>query len=483
MRGFRVESGVRTSPAQLCLTGGNPLVWVRGPIADIRLRAQCVGMDSRTDTTGQQTLNFPSWATVLETAPLAPEVRATHRRWIIQFLRFCKTAHAPANVVMVRQFLEQATGSTDAIREALRWLFRTGKIHAGLGGSAGAESGRTDGRPAPSPLRAELPPAAAEDLGSSPWERDLITALRRSHFLWRTEGAYRSWAHRFAKFVQPRTPYSATSDDVSSFLTQLAVRQRASPSTQKQALNALVFFMQEGLHRQLSPLDFKRSHPRQRMPVVLSREECARLFAALDGTARLMAELAYGAGLRLTELLRLRVQDLDLARARVLVRGGKGDRDRVSVLATRLQSPLAEHLDRLRKLFAEDRAAHLPGVWLPEGLALKYPRAGEQWEWQWVFPSREASIDPTTQLRRRHHVADTTFQNTIKRAAGRAKIDKRVTPHVLRHSFATHLLEGGADIRTVQELLGHQSVETTQIYTHVMRKPGIGVNSPLDAAM
>ena len=437
-------------------------------------------MDSLIDTSAQQALNFPGWATVLEAAPLAPEVRANHRRWIIQFLRFCKTAHAPANVVMVRQFLERETGHTDAIREALRWLFLNGKTHAGFAGRTAERTDRTAARSGRSPPRAELPPAAAGDLGSFPWERDLITALRRNHFLWRTESAYRSWAHRFANYVRPRTPYSATSDDVSSFLTQLAVRQRASPSTQKQALNALVFFIQEGLRRQLSPLDFKRSHPRQRMPVVLSREECARLFAALEGTARLMAELAYGAGLRLTELLRLRVQDLDLARARVLVRGGKGDRDRVSVLATRLQPPLAEHLDRLRTLFAEDRAASLPGVWLPEGLALKYPRAGEQGEWQWVFPSRETSIDPVTQVRRRHHLADTTFQNTIKRAAGRAKIDKRVTPHVLRHSFATHLLEGGADIRTVQELLGHQSVETTQIYTHVMRKPGIGINSPLD---
>src|SRR5688572_21161302 len=192
---------------------GNPLVWVRVPVADLRRREQCVGMDFRTDTTVQQTLNFPSWATVLEAAPLAPEVRATHRRWIIQFLGFCKKAHAPANVVMVRQFLEQATGSTDAIREALRWLFRTGKTHGGLGERAAAESGPTERRPGPSPLRSELPPAAAEDLGASPWERDLITALRRSHFLWRTEGAYRSWAHRFARFVQPRTPYSATSDD------------------------------------------------------------------------------------------------------------------------------------------------------------------------------------------------------------------------------------------------------------------------------
>jgi integron integrase len=245
-------------------------------------------------------------------------------------------------------------------------------------------------------------------------------------------------------------------------------------------LNALVFFLQEGLHRKLAPIEFNRARPRQRMPVVLSRDECERLFDKLDGSARLMAELAYGAGLRLMELLRLRVQDLDLARARLLVRGGKGDKDRVTVLPGRLQQPLADHLDRLRKLYAEDRAAGLPGVWLPEGLARKYQKAGETWEWQWVFPSRETSVDPITHVRRRHHLADTTFQNTIKAAARAAMMNKRVTPHVLRHSFATHLLEDGVDIRTVQDLLGHQSVETTQIYTHVMQKPGLGVRSPLD---
>jgi integron integrase len=190
---------------------------------------------------------------------------------------------------------------------------------------------------------------------------------------------------------------------------------------------------------------------------------------------------AYGAGLRLMELLRLRVQDLDIARGRLVIRAGKGDKDRVTVLPGRLQGPLASHLDRLRKLYAEDCAAGLPGVWLPEGLARKYQRAGETWEWQWVFPSRETSVDPATKIRRRHHLADTTFQNTIRGAAREAKIDKRVAPHVLRHSFATHLLESGADIRTVQELLGHQSVGTTQIYTHVMKKPGLGVRSPLDA--
>jgi integron integrase len=439
-------------------------------------------MDSAIDSIGHQQLSFPNWAQALDASELPPRVRENHRREIIRFLRFCKTAHAPATVVLARQFLERSPGCVDAVREALRWLFFTGR-NVAKGEPALPTADRSQVGATSSISRPQVPPNAADDLGGVIWERELISALRRKHFLWRTETAYRSWANRFAEFMRPRTPYAATGDDVSAFLTQLAVRLRASPSTQKQALNALVFFLQEGLRLQLSPFDFRRAQPRQRMPVVLSREECTRLFNSLEGTARLMAELAYGAGLRLTELLRLRVQDLDLARARVMVRAGKGDRDRVTVLPARLQDPLTRHLERLRELHVEDRAAGLPGVWLPEGLARKYKGAGERWEWQWVFPSRETSADPATQLRRRHHLADTTFQNTIKRAAGLAKINKRVTPHVLRHSFATHLLESGADIRTVQELLGHQSVETTQIYTHVMRKPGIGVSSPLDAGM
>ncbi|HYP16993.1 MAG TPA: integron integrase, partial [Opitutus sp.] len=227
-------------------------------------------------------------------------------------------------------------------------------------------------------------------------------------------------------------------------------------------------------------LAFQRAQPRRRMPTVLSREECQRLFAQLDGTSRLMAELAYGAGLRLMELLRLRVHHLDLARNQLVIHGGKGDKDRRTVLPEALRPSLEGQIARLRELYALDRSAGLPGVWLPEGLARKYERAGETWEWQWLFPSRELSTDPVTGIVRRHHVIDTTFQRLAKRAAHRAGINKRVTPHVLRHSFATHLLESGADIRTVQELLGHESVETTQIYTHVMQKPGLGVRSPLD---
>jgi integron integrase len=193
-----------------------------------------------------------------------------------------------------------------------------------------------------------------------------------------------------------------------------------------------------------------------------------------------MAELMYGSGLRLMELLRLRVHHVDFERRQLRVFSGKGDKDRVTVLPEQLVPTLRTHVERLRELHARDRAAALPGVWLPEGLARKYQKAGESWEWQWLFPSRETSVDPVTKQRRRHHVVDSTFQDTIRLAGHKAQINKRVTPHVLRHSFATHLLEGGTDIRTVQDLLGHQSVETTQIYTHVMVKPGLGVRSPLD---
>ena len=216
------------------------------------------------------------------------------------------------------------------------------------------------------------------------------------------------------------------------------------------------------------------------MPVVLSRVECQRLMNALTGTMRLMAELMYGSGLRLMELLSLRVKDVDLDRRQLIIRQGKGGKDRVTVLPESLAERLLAHIERLRDIQAQDRKACWPGVWLPEGLERKYPKAGESWEWQWLFPSRQQMRDPRTRLLRRHHVLDATFQNAIKKAALRAGLNKRVSPHVLRHSFATHLLESGTDIRTVQDLLGHKDVATTQIYTHVMKKPGLGVKSPLD---
>jgi integron integrase len=340
----------------------------------------------------------------------------------------------------------------------------------------GAETGR---RPV-LPPRSELPPAAAGDLGDTDWERALIGAIRRKGFLWRTEQTYRGWAKRFAEFLSPKSPGAAGGDDVAAFLSALAVEQRAAPSTQKQALNALVFFMQEGLRVDLGEMDFRRARARVRMPTVLSKAEVRAMLERLPRGYRLMAEVMYGGGLRLMELLRLRVHHLDLARGQIKVHGGKGDKDRVTVLPEVLQEKLKAHLERLREIYAEDRAAGAPGVWLPEGLARKYARAGETWEWQWLWPSREFMREPETGLRRRHHILDGTFQNAVRKAGQEAGLNKRVTPHVLRHSFATHLLESGTDIRTVQELLGHESVETTQIYTHVMQKPGLGVRSPLD---
>ena len=421
-------------------------------------------------------IRFPDWKEALVRAALAAAVREQYRRAILGFLAFCKRGRCPASIAAIRSYLE---GAPDA-RPALQWFYRGATAHPARATEPGGDDAPPADRPLPaSPPRA-IPLPAAHDLGGADWERDLIRTARAAGMLWRTEQTYRGWAARFARFVAPRSPYAATADDIGAFLSELAVKQRAAPATQKQALNALVFLVQEALRRQVGEIPFRRAAPRPRMPTVLGREECGRLFGALDGTMRLMAELMYGSGLRLMELLRLRIHHLDLDRGAVKVCGGKGDKDRCTVLPAKLVEPLRGHVGRLRTLFAEDRAAGLPGVWLPDNVANKYPKAGEEWLWQWVFPSRETSIDPVTGLRRRHHVMDSTFQNNIRWAAERAGLTKRVTPHVLRHSFATHLLERGADIRTVQELLGHEKVETTQIYTHVMQRPGLGVRSPLD---
>ena len=356
----------------------------------------------------------------------------------------------------------------------------SGERIEGLGGLRHENADGSENRPYRHRQAGVPPPQAAADLGGPDWERELIKACRERNFLWRTERTYRDWAARFAAFLRPRSPYAAGQEEVGAFLSHLAVTQRASPSTQKQALNAVVFLMQEALHRELGEIDFRRARPGQRVPTVLSGEECRQLFAQLDGTPRLMAELAYGSGVRLMELLRLRVHHLDLERRQLRVLSGKGDKDRATVLPEALVETLRDHLARLRVLYAEDRALALPGVWLPEGLARKYPKAGETWEWQWLFPSRELSVDPTSGVVRRHHVLDGAMQASIRRAARAAGLDKRVTPHVLRHSFGTHMMEGGADIRTVQELMGHAKLETTKLYLHVMQKGGPGSVSPLD---
>jgi integron integrase len=218
----------------------------------------------------------------------------------------------------------------------------------------------------------------------------------------------------------------------------------------------------------------------QRLPVVLSREEIVRLFAATAGTTGLMIRLMYGTGMRQMECLQLRIKEVDFERNSILIRAGKGNKDRTVMLPEALKDSLQAHVVRLKELFASDRQADVPGVWLPDALGVKYPNAGKEWGWQWVFPSKQLGVDPRTLVRRRHHLHENAIQKAMKEAVTAAGITKQAGCHTLRHSFATHLLESGVDIRSVQDLLGHNSVETTQIYTHVMQKPGVGVRSPLD---
>ncbi|CAM3147722.1 integron integrase [Rariglobus hedericola] len=445
----------------------------------------------------REAVRFPEWGVVLAQLKIGEEAKEAVRHGVYAYLRWCKQKRTFACIATAKSYiLEVEAAGDNPGKPALRWFFneawnaKTGGLEKTEGGGHKAEVKEPvelkveTAAAVPLPVkeqRAMEPGPAAKDMGANDWERKLVEALRTKGMSWRTEETYRGWAVRFAKFIEPREPQAAGAGDVEAFLTDMAVQWRASASTQRQALNALVFLMQGALGIHLGELSFRRAAKGASMPMALSRDEVKRLFEQLEGTSRLMAELAYGSGLRLMEMLRLRVHHLDLERCQLKVFAGKGDKDRLTVLPESLVEPLRKHVDRLRELFRADREAKLPGVWLPEGLNKKYPRAGEQWEWQWLFPSRETSVDPVSGVRRRHHAVDSTFQRIIKKAQSAAKIDKRITPHVLRHSFATHLLENGVDIRTVQDLLGHTSVETTQKYLHVMKKPGLGVRSPLDA--
>jgi integron integrase len=406
---------------------------------------------------------FANWREMLNQLKLARDVRHTYAQAIEGYLSYCVGNGLSVGVESARGFVSDAlrrglTPGGAAWKAALNWFFRAGRQ-----------------RSAPQPEG--VPTLGHADTGKVPWESRLIERLRLKHYSWRTERTYREWAWRLAHFVGVRGLDSATDEDIKGFLSELAVRGRVSIATQKQALNALVFLFREALGSEAGDLSgFELSRRGRRLPAVLTRQECGKLFEALAGTPRLMAELMYGSGLRLTELLRLRIKDVDVDRLRVTVRAGKGDKDRMTVLPEKLTDQLRAHRDRVRGLYETDRTAGLAGVWLPEALERKYPGAGTSWEWHWLFPSRQVMRDPHSGLRRRHHVLDASFQHAIREAARAARLNKRVTPHVLRHSFATHLLESGVDIRTLQDLLGHVDVATTQIYTHVhLNRLGIGV--------
>ena len=335
------------------------------------------------------------------------------------------------------------------------------------GGGEVAE--RAAGPPEPASVR---PPRLLEQVSA---------AIRRLHFSPRTEQAYLGWIRRYILFHGKRHPSEMGEPEVTRFLSSLATAGRVSASTQNQALSALLFLYGEVLGRKLDWLqDVVRARKPIRLPVVLSRQEVDAILSRLNGVCWLMASLLYGAGLRLMECARLRVKDVDFERGEITVRDGKGQKDRVTLLPRALRQPLLDHLRRVRVLHGKDLARGRGRVALPGALALKYPNAALEWGWQWVFPATRFYYDSSDRLWHRHHLHESVLQRAVKDAARHAGLAKPASCHTLRHSFATHLLEGGYDIRTIQELLGHSDVSTTMIYTHVLNRGGRGVRSPLD---
>ncbi|HEX9632520.1 MAG TPA: integron integrase [Gemmatimonadales bacterium] len=311
--------------------------------------------------------------------------------------------------------------------------------------------------------------------------RDLQRMARVRRFSPRTERAYVGWIRRFIRHHGLRHPRDMGEREVAAFLTHLAERQVA-PSTQMQALCALLFLYEHVLGRPLGKLqDLRWARPRARLPVVLTAREVEQVLAGLSGVRWLVAMLLYGSGLRLLECLQLRVKDVDLERGEIRVRTTKGGTPRVTVLPEAVREPLRAHLASVRRRHERDVVRGAGYVALPGALATKYPRAAREWPWQWVFPATREHVDGTTGERRRHHLHESVVQRAVKAAVLRSGIGKRATCHTLRHSFATHLLESGYDIRTVQELLGHKDVSTTMLYTHVLHRGGLGVRSPADA--
>jgi len=306
--------------------------------------------------------------------------------------------------------------------------------------------------------------------------------IRYLHYSLKTEMAYTFWIRTFIRWSGLRHPREMGQPEVEAFLTMLASERKVAASTHRQALHALLFLYKEVLDLELPWLQaIGRPAQRKRLPVFLGADELQRLFLFLEGEERLLAQVLYGTGMRLSEGLSLRVKDIDFERQVIVVREGKGGKDRVVMLPKVVAPALKEQLARARALWGADRAAGRGGVAMPDSMERKYPRAGESWAWFWVFPAAQHAVDPRNGVVRRHHLYPQRLQRAIKRAVARAEIHKPVSVHTLRHSFATHLLQSGADIRTVQELLGHSDVSTTMIYTHVLKLAGGTLASPLDS--
>ncbi|MDX9992859.1 MAG: integron integrase [Anaerolineales bacterium] len=304
--------------------------------------------------------------------------------------------------------------------------------------------------------------------------------LRAKHYAYRTEQTYLDWAKRYILFHNKRHPAQMNAPEIQAFIIHLAVERNVAASTQNQALSAILFLYREVIHKEIDPILLSSAKRPERLPTVLTREEALRIINLLAGSHKLMAQILYGSGLRLMECARLRLKDLDFDYKTITVRDGKGEKDRITPLPDSIIPSLRLQVERVRLLHQEDLLAGCGEVYLPYALAAKYPHAARELIWQYLFPASKRSLDPLSAKERRHHFDPSALQRAVKEAAHKANIQKRVTCHTFRHSFATHLLQNGYDIRTVQELLGHKDVRTTMIYTHVLHRGGLAVKSPLD---
>jgi integron integrase len=430
-----------------------------------------------------------------------PRYHDYYRGWVLAFIKFIRPKKfSEANQADVEEFLAEMTTSDKQIWQvrqmdealcvmlseidprnwAKHWPDREfTSLKKKLGSDSPAEV------PSP-PIHDATRFVGRSDEGVVPTKyrsfiKEVEEKLRTERYSYRTEQTYLQWAKRFIIFARPSSRSKLNWNEAKEYLDYLTLKRRVSSSTLNQALSALQFVFQAVLKKQPGGKDgVQRPARRERLPTVLEKTEVTELFEEMEGTGLLMAQLMYGAGLRVMECVRLRIKDIDFKYGMIMVRAGKGDKDRRVPLPKKAVPALKQQIQLAKERWKKDQALGVEGVFLPEALSVKYPKASTEWGWYWLFPAGELSEDPWTKKIRRHHLGENGIQQLVKRASLRAGLTKPVSPHTLRHSFATHLLESGADIRTVQELLGHADVSTTMIYTHVLNRPGVLTKSPLD---
>jgi integron integrase len=420
----------------------------------------------------------------LEEARVRPDVARGHIRWVQAFIRFFPgkglRSRTGADIAAFLADLRTQATPEWQVRQAEHALKILYEVFLPDYSPEAKKKKTNQETEMTGTFRDRVIPGEVDRLYSS-----LVTALRTTirsrHYSIRTETAYVEWLRRFVAFHAYADPEHLTAPSIKEYLDYLAVVRGVAASTQNQAFNALVFLYKEVLSKPFGEMEpaIRAKRP-QRLPVVMTRDEVEALLAQMEGVMALIAGILYGGGLRIMECVRLRVMDVDFASHQIMVRDGKGQKDRVTTLSQRFAPLLREHLLRVKTTYDEDRAKGVPGVYMWSSLSRKLPGAASEWKWQYVFPAKNLSVDPRSGTARRHHLNENLVQRAIKEAAAKAGLTKRISCHTLRHSFATHLLEARYDIRTVQELLGHADVSTTMIYTHVLNRPGMAVTSPAD---